>query len=651
MDPKKLPFILVPALLVVVAVAVVLITTLAKPKDTIPEDPQINHTHSYGEWISEVTPTCEKSGTKGHYHCSCGKDFDADHNELSSLYIPKAHTLGSWIAEVPPTCEQNGQAGHYQCSTCQKYFDNEQKELTDLATPPMHTLSAWTAEIPATGNIAGTKGYYQCTACQKYFDADKTELTDLVIPATGKYLVKITGNHPGGFTLTGAEPEQIVSKGDPAPAPFTVDAGYGYTFDHFEIDGVAQEGNTVALGTVTDDVTVYVVCNYATDELPIINIDTDGAEILSKEDYVTMSFSLENCDTELTGVSGGIRLRGNTTMSFPKKPYRIKFDKKQSLFGLTKAKSWVLLAEYIDPSDLHNYTAFTLRREIDGTVFTPTPNMVNVYLNGEYQGIYTLCEQVQENEGRVGNEKKITVASSNLTDYNFLIVMDVAAEEYVTVTIDEDTQRHFQIKYPEEPDFTSPEQYAKFKSDLQTYLQDLVDAFKNGDVDYIQQTVNINSLLDFMIVDQVMGERDHATKSVYLYFKNGKLNFGPVWDYDWALYTNFGDLQYFTVSEELEYSNIFFQSVRNTPALYQLLKERYTAVGSAALERTIAKVTAFEATIQESVRLDAEKWYPSSDTKFKPYSGYALSQKHTAFLNDFLAKRKEVLDREWLIEE
>ena len=51
--------------------------------------------HNYGEWIPEVPATKTESGVKGHYHCEgCGKDFDADHNKLESLYIPAEQDAG-----------------------------------------------------------------------------------------------------------------------------------------------------------------------------------------------------------------------------------------------------------------------------------------------------------------------------------------------------------------------------------------------------------------------------------------------------------------------------------------------------------------------------------------------------------------------------
>jgi uncharacterized repeat protein (TIGR02543 family) len=45
--------------------------------------------HNYGAWIEGSSATCIETGTVAHYHCSvCGKDFNATHEELSSIAIP-----------------------------------------------------------------------------------------------------------------------------------------------------------------------------------------------------------------------------------------------------------------------------------------------------------------------------------------------------------------------------------------------------------------------------------------------------------------------------------------------------------------------------------------------------------------------------------
>ncbi|KAA6322453.1 hypothetical protein EZS27_028004, partial [termite gut metagenome] len=144
--------------------------------------------------------------------------------------------------------------------------------------------------------------------------------------------------------------------------------------------------------------------------LPIVIIDTKGgAGVYDKVNYVESTFSLfdtANPDNNVKPLEKtGIRGRGNSTWNYSKKPYRLKFDKKTSLFGLGAAKSWVLLANYQDPTFITNTVALELGRRI-GLACTNHTNHVELFLNKKYQGSYVLTEQVQVNEYRVNISEK-----------------------------------------------------------------------------------------------------------------------------------------------------------------------------------------------------------------------------------------------------
>lgn len=452
----------------------------------------------------------------------------------------------------------------------------------------------------------------------------------------------------GGISFT-----QTVKHGDKLSRP-DVPKRVGYEFIEWVYsDGEDSEAWSFVGYVVTEDITLNARWDYATRELPIVNISTGGAAIGSKEVYTDMTFSIENCEDELSEVSGGIRLRGNTTMFLPKKPYRIKFDKKQSLFGLDKAKSWVLLADYLDPSALHNYTAFSLGNELDGFNFTPTPNKVNVYLNGEYVGLYTLCEQVQENEGRMDIElDEITDAMTDLKDFNFFICMDSnfiydpGAKEDETYFYIEEYDKYFEIKYPEKEQFASEVQFKSFVDQLKAYIKDLMDAFNSKDVDRISDEVNLKSLADFLIIDQIMGEHDHSAKSFNMYFtntsdnpeENGRLNFGPIWDYDWALHTPWtGEPNiHYEVYDWVYYSNIFFQTMADVPELYEIVKERYNQYAKPAIKGYIDNYDKLCASMEKSLMINQERWY-------KDYP-QDITEKNLQFLKAFLTARKARLD-------
>ncbi|KAA6323534.1 hypothetical protein EZS27_027038, partial [termite gut metagenome] len=119
--------------------------------------------------------------------------------------------------------------------------------------------------------------------------------------------------------------------------------------------------------------------------LPVIRIDTkNNAEIRDKENYVTATFTLSDAASpknDLKEKETGIRGRGNSTWGYPKKPYRLKFDKKVSIFGLGEAKSWVLLANYLDPTFIMNTVAFELGHRV-GLPYTNHAHHVEFFLNG-----------------------------------------------------------------------------------------------------------------------------------------------------------------------------------------------------------------------------------------------------------------------------
>ena len=124
-------------------------------------------------------------------------------------------------------------------------------------------------------------------------------------------------------------------------------------------------------------------------------------------EYVDASISVNNCEADyvMTDVEAEVKLRGNATLNYDKKPIRIKFSKKANMLGLhdgEKYKSWVLLADWKDLSMTNNTMAFYLGNVIlgsDGYYCTDFRN-VEVYLNGQYWGVYLLVEQQEAKDNR-----------------------------------------------------------------------------------------------------------------------------------------------------------------------------------------------------------------------------------------------------------
>ena len=108
----------------------------------------------------------------------------------------------------------------------------------------------------------------------------------------------------------------------------------------------------------------------------------------------------------LSPADAKVKVRGNWTTNYAKKPLKIKFAEKQNLLGLNdgaELKSWLLLAEYKDASMLRNKAALYASREILGAdgLYAADADFVSVEINGEYYGIYLLSDMQQVNSSRI----------------------------------------------------------------------------------------------------------------------------------------------------------------------------------------------------------------------------------------------------------
>lgn len=299
---------------------------------------------------------------------------------------------------------------------------------------------------------------------------------------------------------------------------------------------------------------------YNDTNLPTVVINTKKSQhITSRTTYVDCDISTIGAKKDVTELKAQIKVRGNSTSTLPKKPYRIKLDKKNSLFGYEKAKNWVLLADFMDGSNMHNYTALKFAKMIRGeNSFGVDPLHVNVILNGENIGLYLFGEHIDAKEGRLNLEQE-NIWEKSFDEINFYIERDLSTaqdtteiegETYFRVPLDNYavTQYVFALKYPEKGDFeeilengekdTHEVEFQSFFNALKEYITDICNKFvayslDKNEFENITNSIDVQSLAEYAIIDQAFREADHNQKSFKMYRKNGGLlKFGPNWDYD-----------------------------------------------------------------------------------------------------------------------
>lgn len=331
----------------------------------------------------------------------------------------------------------------------------------------------------------------------------------------------------------------------------------------------------VRKGNTYHNYTIELRCPQSTG-IPVFDIRTDnGQDITSKTEYSRASVAVYTTGQAEPYLEqrGQIRGRGNNTWWQPKKPYRLKLDKKAPLFGMQSAKSWVLLANALDPTLLCNTVALEIARRMDAP-HTNHTQPVEVFLNRRYCGSYTLTEVVQVKKKRIDVD---TIAGGFLGE--------------IDANYDETYKAHSQ--YFSLPVMVkAPESQAGLDNALSA-VNALEKALNRNTISYAEysEIVDVESVIRYMLLNELVknGEVCHP-KSVFIHRHNGDdlLHFGPVWDFDWAFGYTGRNYRYFFQPENLlfhatgnrEPGSKFFGAFLRDPtfcSLYAMRWEEYAA--------------------------------------------------------------------------
>ena len=326
----------------------------------------------------------------------------------------------------------------------------------------------------------------------------------------------------------------------------------------------------------------YSVVFLASSELPsvFINVPDGGLDRIHadkehKEKGCSMLAVNEKGKTDYDGKLDSMKGRGNSTWGMVKKPYNIKLESKSKLFGMEKAKAWCLIANYEDKSLVRNQVTYGLGEAI-GMKETPDCKNTDLYINGEYKGVYLITEKVEIKKNRVdiydleeateeANEGKelsefaqkgfggkfsgfienrqrwfeIPNDPSDITG-GYLLELEVAdrypneASGFVT--------KHGQAVVAKSPEYASMAQIKYISS----YWQEMEDALysedgKNKSGKHFSEYIDTESFAKQYIIQEWSSNWDAGLTSNYFYKDiGGKLVAGPIWDFDNALMNTAG---------------------------------------------------------------------------------------------------------------
>lgn len=319
---------------------------------------------------------------------------------------------------------------------------------------------------------------------------------------------------------------------------------------------------TAADGTTRD---YRVVVHYS--DLPILYITTPSP-IESKAEWTKQcSIEIWNAGEE-NGIYADVQMkgRGNTTWTYPKKPYAIKLNKKEKVLGMPKHKRWVLLANYLDQTCMRNAVAFEIARRLPGLSWTPHGRFVDVVVNGEMQGNYYLCEHIKVDENRV-NIAEITptdIAGDAVTG-GYIFELDINFDEAFKFHT---SHKNLPVMFKDPDEEIADEQF----SYAQNYFNAIENILYGGNHkdENVFDYIDMDSFIDWWLVHELSYNGDpYWPKSSYMNKdRNGKLMAGPVWDFDWGTFV--------LSSESARVANvIWYGELFKKPEFVTRVKERW----------------------------------------------------------------------------
>ncbi len=439
-------------------------------------------------------------------------------------------------------------------------------------------------------------------------------------------------------------------------------------------------------------------------EMPRLDIVTEGGvAVTSKETYVKASVSLSGCEAAyaFADVSANIRVRGNSTASAPKKPYRLKFDVKQEMLGLSDGhafKNWCLMADYFDGSMLRTYGTFRLAEALLGDrYYSSDCTHVEVYLNGQYAGVYLLCEQTQIHKYRI-NIPELADGDTALEQGYLLIGQGGRFDEpgnvkvYPEITVRDRTgsemyfdELHFALSGGDYTDAQKAyvsnyvsgvfkvvahavydhEYYSLARDGTLTPLTSFAWAVTDEErqIETISRVFNIESAVSMCILDEIVKNLDAMTFNMYVDLSpegDGVLTLAAPWDFDFSMAnTHYATTHSatgfyatnFSVSDGMR-TNLWYVMLGSIDWFEEMIREEWQARYT-RLQSVVSDMISVNYAYDAAFSRDYELWgLPSargtiSHHDMEDLATFDTHLKAGTFVTDWLQKRLIWLNRQW----
>lgn len=292
-----------------------------------------------------------------------------------------------------------------------------------------------------------------------------------------------------------------------------------------------------------NDSDLHDPAEYLSHSLPVLYINTVGNQpVVSKEEYLDATYYLDAEGFDQYESIGSvdeqlelkIKGRGNASWTKPKKPYRLKLEKKAGLLGMPKSKHWCLMAAYGDwRGKGRDYMAFQISK-LMGMPWTPGNVPCELVLNGDYVGLYFIVEKIRVAKDRVNIFDQEEAADDSIPNEDvtggWLLEIDNYNEENQVRMTDIDGSM-LKVTY-HSPEEVNPQQ-KEYITNLLNRTNNAINTSDKSSREW-EEYVDIDALARFYVIQEAVDNQESFSGSCWFYKDRGdsaKFIFGPVWDF------------------------------------------------------------------------------------------------------------------------
>ena len=283
--------------------------------------------------------------------------------------------------------------------------------------------------------------------------------------------------------------------------------------------------------------------------IPVLVVGTEGeALILSRAQYIKATLTVyptaDTSSEESITLPCSIRGRGHSSFQYSedltdyksKNSYRVKLEESAALLPHREGerdRDWVLISCKNDASALRNHLVWDLARRMGTLPYVPDYTWVELYLNGDYRGLYLLTEQIEVDGDRVDIDESACTDPAQvgyLLEYDFRGDIETNAREGLTYFYLPGTDIEWVIKSEV---YTEAETAA-----VRAHLLTCHEAILSGDRDRMEALIDLPSFVDMFILQELSKNPDVGTSSFFVQRDaGGKLCLTAPWDFDFGFGT------------------------------------------------------------------------------------------------------------------